>query len=106
MADDDRLRPAGGFAAAAAGVGIAAGPPRRFYVDSSELDAVLVHYRARMDPDGQVELMVIPDSVPAELRPGRGPVPKPVALADLLESDDARERYVGVRLAELSARQS
>jgi len=99
LAADPRLRPGGGFAAAAAGVGLAAGPPRRFYVGAGDLNAVMSAYHAREDLDGQIELMVIPESVPAGLRPGPGAVPKPVAFADLLDSEDARERHAGLQFA-------
>jgi hypothetical protein len=62
---------------------------------------VLADYRARDDADGPVELMVVPDEVPGELREQR-PVPLAVALADLLDSADARERGVAEqRLAAL-----
>lgn len=96
---DVRLRPGGGFAAAARGAGISAGPPRRFYVDEDDVAGVLADYRARVDAQGEVGLMVIPREVPAAFRPVAGePVPLAVALADLLESADAREHHVGVEL--------
>jgi hypothetical protein len=99
--DDPRLRPGGSFAAAVHGVGIATGTPRRFYVDAGDVDAVLADYRARDDVDGHVELMVVPDEVPGELSKRR-PLPLAVALADLLDSADARERSVAEqRLAAL-----
>lgn len=83
---------------AASTVGLAAGPPHRFYVEAHHVGAVLADYRARADVSGHVELMVIPADVPAELRPGPGPVPLAVALADLLESTDARERHLAAGL--------
>ena len=92
---DPRLRPGGGFAAAARGAGIAAGPPRRFYVDDHDVDAVLDDYKARLDTEGDIELMVITSDVPAAfLPPASEPVPLPVALTDLLDSADAREQHV------------
>lgn len=92
---DERLRPGGGFAAAARGAGIAAGPPRRFYVDEDDADAVIADYRARIDAEGEVELMVVPRDVPAVFRPAAGePVPLAIALVDLLDSADAREQHV------------
>jgi excisionase family DNA binding protein len=94
---DARLRPAGGFAAAARGAGIAVGPARRFYVDEDDIEVIVAAYRARRDAEGEVELMVIPRAVPAALRPSFGePVPLAAALADLLESADARERYLAI----------
>lgn len=94
LAADPRLRPGGGFAAVAQGVGIAVSPPRRFYLDEDVLKSVLADYRAQEDPQGPVEFMIIPSDVPAAVRiPAGRPVPLAVALADLLESDDARERH-------------
>ncbi|MDQ1734792.1 MAG: hypothetical protein QOH56_1043 [Pseudonocardiales bacterium] len=101
LAADERLRPGGGFAAAAQGVGIAASQPRRFYIDAELLDAVLVDYHAQDDPEGPVELMVIPSGVPDGVRiPAGRPVPVAVALADLLESNDARERHAAAERLE------
>lgn len=100
---DMRLRPGGGFAATARGAGIAAGPPRRFYVDDNDVDAVLADYLARLDAQGEIELMVIPRNVPAALRPAAyEPVPLAIALADLLESADAREHDVATELLDLA----
>jgi excisionase family DNA binding protein len=103
---DQRLRPAGGFAAAASGFGIVAGPPRRFYIDAADVDAVIAHYRGGEQADGQVELMVIPDTVAVAMRPQLGvPVPAAVALVDLLDSADARERHLAIEfVAEISRR--
>jgi len=101
LAADDRLRPGGGFAAAAQGVGIGASRPWRFYVDADVLDAVLADYRAQDDPEGPVELMIVPSEVPDGLRaPAGRPVPVAVALADLLESNDARERHAAAERLE------
>jgi hypothetical protein len=100
---DVRLRPGGGFATAARGAGIAAGAPRRFYVDEADAEAVLADYRARIDAEGEVELMVIPRDVPAAFRPpANEPVPLAIALADLLESADAREHHVATDLLDLA----
>jgi excisionase family DNA binding protein len=96
---DVRLRPGGGFAAAARGAGIAAAPPRRFYVDENDVAAVLEDYQARHDDHGEIELMVIPRNVRAAFRPPAGePVPLTIALADLLESADAREHHIATEL--------
>lgn len=94
LAEDPRLRPGGGFAAAARGLGIAAAPPNRFYVASDDVAGVLRDYRAHDDPNGTVELMIVPaeGSAPLLLPPGE-PVPVAVALADMLDSRDARERH-------------
>ena len=102
MAADPRLHPGGGFAVAAS-AGISAGPPRRFYVESDALESVMARYKASDDPVGQVELMVLPANVSHDLIHKVGPVPEAVALADLLESDDARERHAAAeKLSKLS----
>ena len=99
---DRRLRPSG--------VGSASAPVRCWYVDEGDVVAVAREHRAKPDPAGQVVLMAIPDNVPVELRPpAGGPVPNAVALVDLLDSVDAREKHEGaVRLSALlvEARQS
>jgi excisionase family DNA binding protein len=101
LVDDGRLRPAGGYPAARRGAGIAAAPLRRLYVDEADLDVVLSQYKANLDAAGDLELMVIPELVPLQLRPAVGePVPLAVALVDLLESADARERHVALELLE------
>ncbi len=95
FAADRRLRPGGGFAAAVHGAGISAGPARRFYLDSDDADAVLADYRLQDDPEGPIDLMVVPAEVPEHLRLAiGGPVPLAVALVDLLDSPDARERHI------------
>ena len=56
-------------------------------------------YRAHEDPDGRVVLMVVPDEVSEALLPQPGePVPPVVALVDLLESPDARQRHLAKKL--------
>lgn len=40
--------------------------------------------------------MLVPSKVAHELLAGDGPVPAAVALADMLESDDARERQAAI----------
>jgi hypothetical protein len=103
LAADVRLRPGGGLAAATRGAGIAAVPPGRFYIDVDDVDAVLADYKARLDAEGDIELMVIPREVPSAFRPPAGePVPLATALADLLESTDAREDGVATELLELA----
>jgi excisionase family DNA binding protein len=95
FANDKRLRPGGSAAVVAAGVGIAAGGPARFYVDERDLEAVLDDYGARLDDEGDVTLMVIPSEVPNDIVGASGqPVAAAVGLVDLLGSDDARERFI------------
>jgi hypothetical protein len=102
MAADPRLHP-GGSIAAAASAGISAGPPRRFYIQSDALDSVMAQYRASDDPVGPIELMVLPSDVAQDWMHKAGPVPEAVALADMLDSDDARERYAAAeKLSRLS----
>jgi excisionase family DNA binding protein len=93
LARDERLRPGGPAAAHALGLAVAGGAVRRFYVNADVVDEVMAQYRAVANPDGQVELMVVPAGVGSVLLAGAGPVPEAVALADLLESDDAREQH-------------
>lgn len=102
MAADPRVH-LGGSVAAATSLGISAGPPRRFYVQADLLDAVMTQYRAVDDPTGQIELMVLPSGVSQNVIHEAGPVPEAVAMADLLESDDARERHAAAeKLSRLS----
>jgi hypothetical protein len=104
---DRRLRVAGGYAAALAGAGIAAGPARHFYVDEADLKGLVGEFHARKDPDGQVELHVIPSSVAPQLRPDLDrPVPVSVAAVDLLDSKDARERHLALGYLAVSASQA
>lgn len=106
LAADDRVHAGGAAAAAALGLGIGGGPVRRFYVGVDDVDDVVAKFRLVDDPAGSVELMVVPAagvaaSAGLSVRPG--PVPPAVALADLLESDDARERHAAVsKLEELA----
>ena len=79
------------------------GPPRRFYVEDDDVDAVLADYRARLDAEGEIELMVLPRNAPSAFRPAPDePVPLAIALLDLLDSADARERHVAAELLDLA----
>ena len=100
LASDSRLHPGAEVAAAAAEVGVGAGigAERVFYLNESDLDAVVRDYRARPDPEGQMLFMVIPDQVAEDLRPRPGEVPLAVALVDLLSSADARQRHLAAEL--------
>lgn len=102
LASESRLHPGADVAAAAAEIGFGAGvgAERVFYLNESDLDAVLREYRGRPDPDGRLLFMVIPDQVAEDLRPRPGEVSPAVALVDLLSSADARQRH---RAAELLA---
>jgi len=106
LASDSRLHPGAEVAAAAAGLGVGAGvgAERVFYLDESDLGAVLRDYRGRPDPDGQLLFMVIPGQVAEDLRPRPGVVSPAVALVDLLGSADARQRHLAVELLSTAAR--
>jgi len=106
IALDPRLHLGGEAAAAAAEVGVGAGVGTELvlYLDRGALDGVLGDYRGRPDPEGQLLLMVIPDDVADELRPGPGPVAPAVALVDLLSSSDARQRHLAAELLGAAAR--
>jgi hypothetical protein len=106
LASDSRLHPGAEAAAAAAdlGVGSGVGAERVFYLNESDLDAVLEDYRARPDPDGQLLFMVIPNQVADDMRPLPGEVSPAVALVDLLSSADVRQRYLAAELLESAVR--
>ena len=90
---DPRLRPSGGDQI----VGNSESPVRRLYLDAKDLKALVREHRAQVDPAGQVVLMAIPESVPEVLRPpADAPLPNVVALVDLLDSVDAREKHAAV----------
>jgi hypothetical protein len=101
FASDPRLHAGGENGAAAAEVGVGAGVGRSaiFYLSEADVQDVMGKYRAHQDPDGQVVLMVVPDEVSGALLPQPGePVPHVVALVDLLESPDARQRHLAKEL--------
>ena len=90
---DPRLHPSSVESA----VGNSVEPAERWYIRERELHQFVSQRRARSDPAGQLRLMAIPESVAESLRPSRGqPVPKAIALVDLLESAAARDREVAV----------
>lgn len=94
LSSDPRVHQGGGFAVASSGVGLASGDRSRLYVRADEVASVLADYRARPDEDGQIVLMVVPADVADAALGDRGaPVPSAVALLDLLDSSDARERF-------------
>ena len=102
LSSDSRLHPGAAAAAAAAEVGVGAGvgAEQVFYLNESDLGAVLRDYRGRPDPDGQLLFMVIPDQVADDLRPHLGEVSPAVALVDLLSSADTRQRHLAADLLE------
>lgn len=64
------------------------------YVGDADADELIHRYRMREDRDGQVNLVIVPSSIPAALVPEAGrPVPAPAAAADLLEEEDPRAHY-------------
>jgi hypothetical protein len=68
------------------------------YVRAADVEELLRRYRLRDDPDGNVALIVVPDTVPAALAPAGGkPVPAPAAVADLIDEGDARARSAGLQ---------
>jgi len=100
---DPRLHLGAEAAAAEMGVGAGVGAEPVFYLHESDFDAVLRRYRGRPDPEGQLLFMVIPDDVATYLRPGSGEVAPAVALVDLLNSADARQRHRAAELLEAAA---
>lgn len=106
LASDSRIHAGAAAAAAAAemGVGAGVGEEQVFYLNESDLGAVLDDYRGRLDPDGQLLFMVIPDEVADDLRPNPGEVSPAVALVDLLNSADARQRHLAADLLDSASR--
>ena len=101
LASDPRLHAGGesGAAAAEIGVGAGKGGSAIFYLSEGDVQDVMDKYNVREDPDGQVILMVVSGDVSAALLPPPGePVPPLVALVDLLESPDARQRHLAKQL--------
>lgn len=105
---DDRVHVGGAQAAAAFGLSSARDDVHRLYVTEDDVAAVIRLYHLSDDPSGQVELMVVSGVAAAasKLLAEPGVVPQAVALADLLDSDDARERYAATtRIEQVQARQ-
>jgi excisionase family DNA binding protein len=93
LARDAQVREGGDRAAAQVVEGLSKGPIRDLYVAESDVEELVARYRLQHDPDGQVRLHVVPESVPRELIPGpAGRVHPAVAIADLLDENDARAR--------------
>jgi len=101
LACDPRVHAGGesGAAAAEIGVGAGKGGSAIFYLNEDDVQDVMDKYKVREDPDGLVILMVVSGDVSAALLPPPGePVPPVVALVDLLESPDARQRHLAKEL--------
>lgn len=97
LSSDVRVARGGAEAALSDYEGLTARPGHvDLYVSEAAAEDLIHRYRMREDRDGQVRLVIVPSSVPAELTPGGGvPVTAPAAAADLLEEDDPRARYAG-----------
>jgi hypothetical protein len=95
---DGRLHAGGGDAAVSAALGVAASTRRRFYLREQDFAAVMGEYRGREDPDGEVELMLVPSGASELFPPDAAPVPLAAALLDLLESPDSREHHAAAGL--------
>ena len=90
---DERVHVGGAAAAGSLGLSFGGGARRVIYVNIDHVKALTSQYGLVDDPSGDIELMAAPPEA-AMLISQRGPVPTAVALADLLESEDARERTV------------
>lgn len=92
---DDRAHPGGARAVAVAGLGFSAGPFDRIYVKEPDFPQLLQDYGARPDHDGQLGVMVIPETVGhvAVDRLPQHAMPAAVGFADLLVSANARENH-------------
>jgi excisionase family DNA binding protein len=95
VASDPKVSRGGAEAVSPGHVGLTARPGRlELYVSEADADDVIHRYRMREDRDGQLNLVVVPSSVPSSLAPGWGAfVPGPAASSDLLEEDDPRARH-------------
>jgi len=96
---DEHVHPGGAAAAAPLGLSYGGGLPQRVYISVDMIEALAAKYQFVDDIDGDLELMAAPvEATPLVSTPG--PVPPAVALADLLESEDSRERSVAARTLE------
>jgi excisionase family DNA binding protein len=97
LAADPMVSKGGANAAPTGHDGLTVRPGRlELYVNEADADDVIQRYHMQEDPEGQVNLVIVPASVPSDLGPGRGkPVPLPAAASDLLEDEDPRARYAG-----------
>jgi len=101
LSSDRRLRPGSEAAAAAAGIGNGAGvgASKVFYLRQRDVNAIVDEYRGRDEDDGQVLLMVVPDEVVSDLLfPSGKPVAAVVALVDMVNSPDSRQRHLATEL--------
>lgn len=96
---DERVHPGGAAAAGPLGLSHSGGVRQRAYISVHVVDALAAEYKFVDDIDGDVELMAVPVEAQV-LVSAPGPVPSAVALADLLESEDSRERSVAARRLE------
>lgn len=95
---DERLHPAGAFAASRAGSEIVANVPERFYVRKHDWPKLIKEFGLHDGPDGEFTILVVPDSVPDRVWPAKGePVELGLALLDMLESPESRDRAVARR---------
>jgi excisionase family DNA binding protein len=106
LAADPQVSVGGGAAALTEQDGLTPrGGRLELYVREADADEVVRKYRMREDRAGQVNLMIVPSSVPAVLAPAGGhPVPAPAAVADLLEEEDPRAHHAGVVQLQTSLR--
>lgn len=90
---DPRAVVGGAHALAATGADLSPGDSYRVYVRAGDLNALRDRYQLVEDPDGDLEVLVVPDVVPDDVAPhAGGPAPIAAALLDLLEEDDVRGR--------------
>jgi hypothetical protein len=84
----------------AAGIGIGAGlgTEQVYYLNETDLESVLRDFRARLEVEGTILFMVIPNQVASHLRPLPGIILPAAALVDLLSSADARQRHLAAEL--------
>lgn len=97
LAADPMVSKGGADAAPTGHDGLTARPGRlELYVNEVDAGEVIRRYHMHEDPEGQVNLVIVPASVPSGLGPGCGkPVPLAAAASDLLEEEDPRARYAG-----------
>ncbi len=96
MERDDLVSVGGSTALAGCGAGVAEGAGARIlYVAASDVERLLVRYKARPDSAGNVSVAVVPSEVPYLWAPIPGqPVVRAGAMIDVLGEPDARSRYL------------